>query len=69
MSALTPRRQQVFETIRLYLMDYGRSPTYREIGHALGFSTTRAAQMVYELERQGLVRKRPFVIRGIEVLE
>lgn len=64
----TPRQQDVLAAIRACQSERGVSPTYEEIGAALGISKITVREMVQGLCRRGIVRVRPKIARGIEIL-
>lgn len=49
-------RYKVFNFIKKYIIEYGYSPSYREIGNALGLkSTSTIAMHIKKLESEGLI--------------
>ena len=68
-STLTARQQRVLETIRYYVDRYGYPPSAREIGDAVGLSSTSTvARLMRELERKGFLRRDPNRPRAISVV-
>ena len=54
----TPRQLQVHKFMVRYVLDNGYPPTMREIADGIGWSATSMAfQMMYAMERKGLVAK------------
>ncbi|MDQ3151829.1 MAG: repressor LexA, partial [Actinomycetota bacterium] len=54
---LTPRQQRVLEVIRDWVERFGYPPSVREIGEAVGLtSTSSVAHQLRALERKGYLR-------------
>jgi repressor LexA len=68
MDGLTPRQQRILDVIRKTVRERGYPPTVREIGEAVGLTSSSSvhAQM-RNLERKGLLRKDAARPRAIEV--
>ncbi|HEV3474658.1 MAG TPA: transcriptional repressor LexA [Actinomycetota bacterium] len=68
MDGLTPRQQRILDFIRKTVRDRGYPPTVREIGEAVGLTSSSSvhAQM-RNLEKMGLLRKDAARPRAIEV--
>lgn len=68
MNDLTPRQRRILEYIRKTVRERGYPPTVREIGEAVGLTSSSSvhAQM-RNLERKGLLRKDAARPRAIEV--
>lgn len=60
------RRSQILRSINTYWQEYGRPPTIREIGAAVGIKAPSVvAYHVGILERDGLLRREPGTSRGL----
>lgn len=67
--ALTARQQRVLEVIRDYLDQHGYPPSVREIGEAVGLtSTSSVAIQLRALERKGYLRPDPTRPRAVGTL-
>jgi len=63
------RQQQVLEVIRAWVREFGYPPSVREIGEAVGLtSTSSVAYQLRELQRKGFLRRDPNRPRAIGVL-
>jgi len=68
MRALSDRQQRMLGFIRDYLDEHGRPPTVREIGLAVGISSTSVVDYnLRVLERDGHLRRERELSRGIEL--
>src|SRR4051812_46719082 len=68
MRALSERQQSMLRFIRGYVGDHGRPPTVREIGFAVGISSTSVVDYnLRVLERDGHLRRERELSRGIEL--
>jgi repressor LexA len=68
-AALTPRQRRVLEVIRHWLDRHGYPPSVREIGEAVGLtSTSSVAHQLRALERKGYLRRDPNRPRAVGVL-
>jgi Fic family protein len=68
MEELTPRQERILEHIRRTVQDRGYPPTVREIGEAVGLtSSSRVHAQLANLQRKGLLRKDAAKPRAIEV--
>ncbi len=66
--ALTPRQRRVLEVIRESVEDRGYPPSMREIGAAVGLtSTSSVAHQLATLQRKGLLRRDANRPRAVEV--
>jgi repressor LexA len=66
---LTPRQRRVLEVIRDWVERYGYPPSVREIGEAVGLtSTSSVAHQLRALERKGFLRRDPNRPRAVGVL-
>nr|WP_229686486.1 transcriptional repressor LexA [Longimycelium tulufanense] len=66
---LTPRQRRVLEVIRDHLSRHGYPPSVREIGEAVGLtSTSSVAHQLRALERKGYLRRDPNRPRAVGVL-
>jgi repressor LexA len=68
MDDVTPRQQRILHFIRDAVRDRGYPPTVREIGEAVGLTSSSSVHAQLEnLRRKGLLRKDPSKPRAIEV--
>lgn len=68
MRALSERQQNMLRFIREYITDHARPPTVREIGLAVGISSTSVVDYnLRVLERDGHLRRERELSRGIEL--
>jgi repressor LexA len=66
---LTPRQRRVLEVIRDWVERFGYPPSVREIGEAVGLtSTSSVAHQMRALERKGYLRRDPNRPRAVGVL-
>jgi repressor LexA len=65
---LTPRQRKVLEVIRDWVERFGYPPSVREIGDAVGLtSTSSVAHQLRTLERKGYLRRDPNRPRAVDV--
>jgi repressor LexA len=68
MDEMTPRQQRIVEYIRRTVQDRGYPPTVREIGEAVGLTSSSSVHaQLANLQRKGLLRRDPARPRAIEV--
>jgi repressor LexA len=68
MDEMTPRQQRIVEFIRRTVQERGYPPTVREIGEAVGLTSSSSVHaQLANLQRKGLLRKDPSRPRAIEV--
>jgi repressor LexA len=68
MNEMTPRQQRIIEYIRSTVRERGYPPTVREIGEAVGLTSSSSVHAQLEnLRRKDLLRKDPSKPRAIEV--
>jgi len=68
MKEMTPRQQRILEFIRRTVRDRGYPPTVREIGEAVGLTSSSSVHaQIANLQKKGLLRKDPAKPRAIEV--
>jgi repressor LexA len=68
MDDLTPRQQRILEFIRQTVQDRGYPPTVREIGEAVGLTSSSSVHaQLANLQRKGMLRKDAARPRAIEV--
>lgn len=61
-------QERIYRFIVVYQQDKGRPPTNREIGEAVGItSTSHIDYHLSLLEQKGLIARHPEVSRGIEI--
>ena len=66
---LTKRQQEIFEFIRSYSSQHGYPPTVRDIGKAIGLTSSSTVHAhLSNLEKLGLLKRDPTKPRAIEVL-
>lgn len=66
--ALTPRQRKVLEVIRDHVERHGYPPSVREIGDAVGLtSTSSVAHQMRTLEKKGYLRRDPNRPRALDV--
>ena len=66
---LTKRQQEIFEFIRTYSSQHGYPPTVRDIGKAIGLTSSSTVHAhLSNLEKLGLLKRDPTKPRAIEVL-
>ena len=66
---LTKRQKEIFDYIRRYSAKHGYPPTVRDIGRAIGLTSSSTVHThLANLEKLGLLRRDPTKPRAIEVL-
>jgi repressor LexA len=66
---LTKRQQEIFDFIKRYGTEHGYPPTVRDIGKAIGLTSSSTVHAhLANLEKIGLLRRDPTKPRAIEVL-
>ncbi len=66
---LTRRQQEIFDFIKRYSAKYGYPPTVRDIGKAIGLTSSSTVHAhLANLEKIGLLRRDPAKPRAIELL-
>jgi repressor LexA len=67
---LTTRQQQIFEFIKRHTNEKGYPPTVRDIGSAIGLTSSSTVHAhLANLERLGVLRRDPTKPRAMEVLD
>ncbi len=67
---LSPKQERMLEFIRGFMAENGLPPTVRDIQYACGISSTSVVDYNLRLlQRDGFLRRRPDVARGIELLD
>jgi repressor LexA len=67
---LTKRQQEIFDYVKQYVSDHGYPPTVRDIGKAIGLTSSSTVHAhLANLEKLGLLRRDPTKPRAIEVLK
>ena len=67
---LTKRQQEIFDYIKEYSAKYGYPPTVRDIGKAVGLTSSSTVHAhLSNLEKLGLLRRDPSKPRAIEMLD
>src|ERR671914_486200 len=67
--SLTKRQREIFEFIRSYSSQHGYPPTVRDIGKAIGLTSSSTVHAhLANLEKLGLLKRDPTKPRAIEVL-
>lgn len=70
MEDLTPRQKQILDFIRQEVRKKNYPPSVREIGEAVGLSSSSTVHAhLSKLEQKGLIRRNPTKPRAIELLE
>src|ERR1043165_8188306 len=68
--ALNPRQREILEFLREHKRDHAYPPTVREIGQAVGLSSSSTVQNhLNSLEARGYIRRDPAKSRTVEVVE
>ncbi|HWH43987.1 MAG TPA: transcriptional repressor LexA [Thermoleophilaceae bacterium] len=66
---LTKRQQEIFDFVRRYGEEHGYPPTVRDIGRAIGLTSSSTVHAhLANLEKLGLLRRDPTKPRAIEIL-
>ena len=66
---LTKRQQEIFEYVKRYSAKHGYPPTVRDIGSAIGLTSSSTVHThLANLEKLGLIKRDPTKPRAIEVL-
>jgi len=66
---LTKRQQEIFDYVRRYGAEHGYPPTVRDIGKAIGLTSSSTVHAhLANLEKVGLLRRDPTKPRAIEIL-
>ena len=67
--SLTKRQQEIFEFVKRYVSDHGYPPTVRDIGKAIGLTSSSTVHAhLANLEKLGLLKRDPTKPRALEVL-
>ena len=67
---ITPKQRRVYEFIRGYIDSNEQSPTIAEIGRYFQISSSASVHgILLALEREGLIKRRPNVSRGIDLVK
>src|SRR2546421_11309186 len=70
METMTPRQRRILEFIRQTVHDRGYPPTVREIGEAVGLTSSSSVHaQLANLERKGLLHKDPTKPRAMALSE
>jgi repressor LexA len=68
--SLTKRQQEILDFVRRYVGENGYPPTVRDIGHAVGLTSSSTVHAhLANLEKAGALRRDPTKPRAIEVLK
>jgi repressor LexA len=68
-SKLTKRQQEIFDFVKRYRSEHGYPPTVRDIGRAIGLTSSSTVHAhLANLEKLGVLRRDPTKPRAIEVL-
>jgi repressor LexA len=66
---LTKRQQEIFDFVKKYSAKYGYPPTVRDIGKAIGLTSSSTVHAhLSNLEKLGMLRRDPSKPRAIELL-
>ena len=67
--SLTKRQREIFDFIKTYSARHGYPPTVRDIGKAIGLTSSSTVHAhLANLEKLGLVRRDPTKPRALELL-
>jgi repressor LexA len=67
---LTKRQQEIFDFVKRYVSEHGYPPTVRDIGKAIGLTSSSTVHAhLANLEKLGVLRRDPTKPRAIEVLK
>jgi repressor LexA len=67
---LTQRQQEIFDFVKRYVGEHGYPPTVRDIGKAIGLTSSSTVHAhLANLEKLGVLRRDPTKPRAIEVLK
>lgn len=68
-SELTDRQSEILDFIKRYLGDNGYPPTVRDIGHAVGLTSSSTVHAhLANLEKAGAIRRDPTKPRALEII-
>jgi repressor LexA len=68
--SLTKRQQEIFDFVKRYVSEHGYPPTVRDIGKAIGLTSSSTVHAhLANLEKLGVLRRDPTKPRAIEVLK
>ena len=68
--SLTKRQQEIFDFIKSYSSKHGYPPTVRDIGKAIGLTSSSTVHAhLANLEKAGMLRRDPTKPRALEILE
>jgi repressor LexA len=66
---LTQRQREIFEFVKRYVSEHGYPPTVRDIGKAIGLTSSSTVHAhLANLERLGVLKRDPTKPRALEVL-
>src|SRR5829696_10378246 len=66
---LTKRQQEIFDYVKRYVSEHGYPPTVRDIGKAIGLTSSSTVHAhLGNLEKLGLLKRDPTKPRALEVL-
>ena len=66
---LTKRQQEIFEYVKTYVREHGYPPTVRDIGKAIGLTSSSTVHAhLANLEKLGVLKRDPTKPRALEVL-
>jgi repressor LexA len=69
LNTLTKRQQEIFEYVKTYAREHGYPPTVRDIGKAIGLTSSSTVHAhLANLEKLGLLKRDPTKPRALEVL-
>jgi repressor LexA len=68
--SLTKRQQEIFDFIKSYSSKHGYPPTVRDIGKAIGLTSSSTVHAhLANLEKAGMLRRDPTKPRALEILD
>jgi repressor LexA len=67
--APTPMQKKMLDHLGEYYSQHGTYPSMREVCKHLGYkSPSTVHAMMHRLERRGLIKIKPYLTRGIEIV-
>jgi SOS-response transcriptional repressor LexA len=69
MIGLTRRQTDLLDYIKSHMKEHDISPSFEEMGAALGMSKSQVHRLVSSLEERGAISRPPHRARGIEIVD
>lgn len=63
------RREQIMDFLRSYIKRNGFSPSFEEVGDAVGVHKNAAAHHLHKLEKEGRIRINAGKYRSLQIIE